>query len=111
MDRLDIQQNAVRELMQEWLDWVRPRRSYGVELIIDEAKHRFILMSDGWMGHTRLYGPLIDIALRDGKIWIHEDNTEEGIPDTLLSKGILAEEIVLGWQPEYKRELTGFAVA
>ena len=28
-----------------------------------------------------------------------------------LDQGILAEEIVLGWQPEYKRELTGFAVA
>ncbi len=111
MDRLETQQKAVRELMQEWLDWVRPRRSYSVELVVDEAKNRFILMSDGWMNHRRLYGPLIDIGLKGGKVWVFEDNTEDGITDELLAKGLRADEIVIAWQPEYKRELTGFAVA
>lgn len=51
------------------------------------------------------------MSLRDGKVWIYEHNTEEGIPDELLAKGLRADEIVIAWQPEYKRELTGFAVA
>ena len=110
MDRLEVQERAVRELMQEWLDWVRPRRTYSVELVIDESKPRFILMSEGWMNYRRLYGPLIDIGLRDGKVWIWEDNTEDGITDDLLAKGVAREEIVVAWQPPYKRELTGFAI-
>jgi len=111
MDRTLIQEQAVRKVMQEWLAWIKPSDNFHVELVIDETKKRFLLMGDGWYGYRRSYGPMLDVSLRDGKIWINEDNTEEGIPDTLLSQGILPEEIVLGWQPEYKRELTGFAVA
>lgn len=111
MDRTVIQEQAVREVMQEWLTFIKPRPNFRVELVVDESKKRFLLMSEGWYGYRRSYGPMLDVSLRDGKIWINEDNTEEGIPDTLLSKGILAKEIVLGWQPEYKRELTGFAVS
>lgn len=111
MARTVIQEKAVRELMQEWLDFIKPSDSYHVELIVDDEKKRFVLMSDGWFKYRRFYGPLIDIWLRDEKVWIYEDNTEEGVPDELLAKGLTPEEIVIAWQPEYKRELTGFAVA
>lgn len=111
MDRTLIQEQAVRELMGEWLAFIKPSPNFHVELVIDETKKRFLLMSDGWYGYRRSYGPMIDVALRGGKVWINEDNTEDGIPDGLLAKGLRADEIVIAWQPEYKRELTGFAVA
>jgi len=112
MDRTVIQEQAVREVMQEWFVlFSKPQDGFRVELVRDETLKRFLLMTDGWYGYRRSYGPVIDVSLRDGKVWINEDHTEEGIPDQLLEKGVLAEEIVLGWQPEYKRDLTGFAVA
>ena len=104
-------EKAVRELLQEWLDYVKPSDNFRVQLVIDETNKRFLLMTEGWYDLRRTYGPMIDVSLENGKIWIHEDNTEEGIPDELLAKGVEAHEIVLGWQPEYKREYTGFAVS
>ena len=110
MDQMTLQEKAVREVMEEWLAFLTKRARQDVELIVDSEKKRFILMSDGWMKFRRLYGPMIDVGIKNGKIWIYEDNTEEGIPDELVAKGIPPQQIVLGWQPEYKRDLTGFAV-
>jgi hypothetical protein len=45
------------------------------------------------------------------KIWIQEDNTEDGLANLLLEKGIQKQEIVLAYYPEYHRSYTEFAAA
>lgn len=111
MDRTHELEQAVREVFQEKFAAIKSNDRFRIQLVIDEEKKRFLLMNEGWYGYRRVYGPIIDVSLRNNKIWIHEDRTEEGIPDELLAKGVEMHEIVLGWQPEYKREFTGFAVS
>ena len=111
MDRTAELEQAVREVCQEWMSFLKPKTAIRAELVVDENKKRFILMTEIWHGLRRSYGPMLDVSMEGDKIWIHEDRTEQGIPDELLAKGVEMHEIVLGWQPEYKRELTGFAVS
>ena len=48
---------------------------------------------------------MIHIQLRDDKVWIHEDLTGVGIAKNLKEKGILAEDIVLGFvEPALRAE-------
>jgi XisI protein len=47
----------------------------------------------------------------DGKIWIQQDETEEGIAYDLVSKGIPKEQIVLAYKSIDRRKVTEFAVS
>ena len=111
MDRVEIQKHAVENVIQSWLESKRQQSHFSLEFVIDSGKQRFLLIGDGWLNHRRLYGTIIDISLRGGKVWVLEDNTEEGIAEDLLEAGLTRDEIVIAWQPEYRRELTGFAIS
>ncbi|MCB9263455.1 MAG: XisI protein [Lewinellaceae bacterium] len=47
----------------------------------------------------------------DGKAWVQANNTEEMVGDDLIRRGVLREDIILGFQPEYARKYSGFGVA
>lgn len=49
--------------------------------------------------------------MNDGKIWIQQDFTEEGLANQLVELGVPKTDIVLGFRTPYVREFTGFAVA
>ncbi|MEM7655460.1 MAG: element excision factor XisI family protein, partial [Bacteroidota bacterium] len=68
-------------------------------------------ITDGWIDDSRFYGISVHIELRpDGRIWVHEDNTDMGVVDRLLEKGIEKAEIVIGWHAPSMRSETAFAV-
>ncbi len=54
---------------------------------------------------------LAHLEIRDGKIWILTDNTEEGIATELVEAGIAKADIVLGYYPPSLREMGEFSVA
>jgi hypothetical protein len=53
----------------------------------------------------------VHIRLRDGKIRIEQDWTEEGIATDPVRAGVSREQIVLAFHPADLRQLTEFARA
>jgi hypothetical protein len=51
------------------------------------------------------------VRIRDGKFWIEEDWTEEGIATELVRAGVPKEDIVLAFHDPKTRQYTDFAVA
>jgi aspartyl-tRNA synthetase len=45
-------------------------------------------MSIGWQNSQRVHGSIVHIDIRDGKIWIQHDGTEEGIANRLVAYGV-----------------------
>ena len=81
------------------------------ETVFDEEAGRYLVVSQGWMGHKRTHGCLLHIELRGEMIWIQRDGTEDGVADELVAAGIPKSRIVLGfWEPE-ARKLGDFAAA
>lgn len=78
---------------------------------IDEEQGHYALMFTGWRKGRRILDLYLMVRLRDGKIWIEEDLSEEGIATDFLENGVPEEDIVLGFQPPNLRHLTEFAVA
>ena len=65
----------------------------------------------GWQGDDYIFQCLVHIDIKQEKIWIQWNDTEYTIADTLVKKGVLPSEIVLGLKhPDY-RQYTDFAVA
>lgn len=54
---------------------------------------------------------MVYLRIREGKIWVEEDWTKQGVVNDLLAAGVPHEDIVLGFQHPSKRPLTEFANA
>jgi hypothetical protein len=65
----------------------------------------------GWENKQRVFGPVIHIDIKEGKVWIQWNGTEEQVADDLMALGISREDIVLGFHPPYMRKFTEFAVS
>ncbi|MBV7337555.1 XisI protein [Chloroflexi bacterium TSY] len=57
------------------------------------------------------YSPTLYVRIRNGKFWIEEDWTEEGIATHLVEAGVPKSDIVLGFHAPNMRPHTEFAVA
>ena len=79
--------------------------------LLDEAKGHYIWMNLGWQNGERITGMTVYVRLREGKFWIEEDWTEEGIATDLVRAGVPKEDIVLAFHEPKMRQYTDFAVA
>lgn len=110
MDSLTRYRGYIRQILEEYSQF---RPAYGdveVEQIIDPAGDQYQLMSLGWQNRQRIHGCMLHIDIRDGKIWIQHDGTEEGVANRLVALGVPKSDIVLGFQSPFKRQFTEFAV-
>lgn len=80
-------------------------------LIVDEAKAHYIWMNLGWQNGERITGITVYVRIRDGKFWIEEDWTENGIASDLMLAGVPREDIVLAFHEPKIRQYTDFPVA
>lgn len=111
MDRIEQYRAIVRRVIQEYADFGKP--SYGeveVETVFDEATDHYELLYTGWDEWRRIHGAVIHVDLREGKVWIQHDGTEDGIARDFVKAGIPKEDIVLGFQHPFKRKFTEYAV-
>ena len=53
----------------------------------------------------------VDIRIINGKLWIEEDWTEDGIATDFVNAGIIKEDIVWAFHEPKIREYTDFATA
>ncbi len=80
------------------------------EISFDRERDHYHLFTLGWNGHQRIYGCLIHIDIRDGKIWIQYDGTETGVANDLVERGVDKQQIVLAFQSETLRRYGEFAI-
>ncbi|MGK7874270.1 MAG: XisI protein [Xenococcaceae cyanobacterium] len=110
MARIDDYRKYVEEIIKKYGQY---KPSYGdveVQLVLDRERDHYHLMTVGWDGYERIRGSLLHIDIKEGKIWIQHDGTEEGVAKELLELGVPKEDIVLAFHAPYKRKYTGFAL-
>lgn len=110
MAEIDYRQ-IIKHILNEYAA-LKP--SYGdieVETIYDDSKGHYEVVYIGWDGWKRVHGAMLHVDIRDDKVWIQHDGTEDGIANELVQAGIPPERIVLAWHHPDKRKHTAFAVA
>lgn len=111
MDRLEQYRATVQTVLETYAGHERANDE-GVDLqtIFDTTHDHYQLAYVGWHNRRRVYGSIVHIDIKDGKIWIQRDHTEVGIASQLVSAGVPKTDIVLGFQSPAKRPLTEYAV-
>jgi hypothetical protein len=82
-----------------------------VQLIFDIERDHYQVIHLGWEEQRRVYGCIIHVDIKDGKIWIQRDGTEVGVANELVNAGVPKKDIVLAFQSPYKRKFTEYAVS
>lgn len=88
-----------------------PNPAYEVVLLFDDEHQQYMIRKLGWQESKRVNYIPLHVALRNGKIWIEEDWTEEGVATYFLAHNVPQQDIVLGFQPPMIRPYTEFATA
>ena len=110
MDKLTRYGELIQDILREYASY---KPSYGqieVEVVVDPVQRHFEMINVGWNGQERIHGCTVHVDIRDGKIWIQHDGTEEGIANRLVEAGVPKSDIVLGFQTPLQRRCTEFAV-
>jgi hypothetical protein len=112
MDKIARYRTTIQEVLTEYHQLnVKAQSTTESALVFDEVHDQYLLLLMGWHKDERIKSAMIHIRLKDGKIWIEEDWTEDGVATDLLQKGIAREEIVLAFHPPQVRQHTEFAIA
>ena len=80
-------------------------------ILFDEERNHYMLFRTGWWRDRRIRTAGLYVRLTNGKIWIEEDRTPEGLATDLLAAGVPNEHIVLAFHHPDIRPFTEFAVA
>lgn len=86
-------------------------QEYEVQTVFDAEHDHYQLLYVGWRGNKRDFGCTLHLDIKDGKIWIQHDGTEEGIANRLVEMGVPKQDIILAFHEPDVRRFTGFGIS
>ena len=100
------------EVVFDWWERQYERsQTHHVAPALDTLRDRYVLQLTDGTGDKYHSTTLAHLEIRDGKIWILTDNTEQGVGNQLVEAGIPKSQIVLAFYPPLMREMGEFAVS
>ncbi len=105
MDRLEKYRNLIKRAITDSDYYRYPPEGTDNLFACDDANGIYILYNVGWRGREHVSRVRLILRLKDSKIWIDEDWTEDGIVTDLLRFGIPPSDIVQAWvHPDLREE-------
>jgi XisI protein len=111
MAKLDEYRGYIQQLLTKYAARDSHEDGVEVETIFDTNHDHYQLLYVGWRNRRRVYGPVMHLDIKNEKIWIQWNGTEDDIAAELVDMGVLKEDIVLGFHTPYARQFTDFAVS
>lgn len=101
----------IRQLLTQYASYKPSHGDIETQTVFDTENDHYQVVAIGWDGKTRVYGCSIHLDIKEGKVWIQTNNTEIDIGQDLVAQGIPKNNIVIGFQPPYLRQYSGYAIA
>jgi hypothetical protein len=113
MDKIENSRTLIKKILTEYDRPIANQTAANTEMLLafDEKHDQYLWFQVGWQQNKRVRGITVHIQIKNNKIWIEEDWTEEGIANELLKEGVPQSDIVLAFHHPDDRPLTDFAVA
>lgn len=112
MDKIAKYNEIACSLVERIAAWSSAAQNIETMTAIDKEHGQYLLLSDGWLNETRIYGPLIHIEVKkDGKVWLRHDGTDLEIGQQLLDAGVAPSDLVPAFHNPQIRKYAGYAVA
>lgn len=110
MDRLEQYRQYILTILTDHATCGRNPEGVEAQILTDDEHYHYQLMMVGWHDNRRVYGIILHFDIKDGKIWVHYNGTEDPVGDRLVEMGVPKTDIVIGFHSPFKRQFTEFAV-
>ena len=110
MDKLDHYRNTIQDILSEK---GKIKLAYGdveTQTVFDKERDHYQIVHVGWDQGRLIHGCVIHIDIKNGKVWIQWNSTEDDLAAELVEAGVPKEDIVLGLQAPELRQYTEYAV-
>jgi hypothetical protein len=113
MDKELKYKEIVKKILSRYVEIDREHPEEGVDyfLVSDDVQGHYLWTSLGWSKGKRTRYVHAHLRIKDEKIWIETDLTEQGIATDLLNEGVPKDDIVLAFHEPSMRQYTEFANA
>jgi hypothetical protein len=111
MAAIDREQAIIERVLCERARFYAKPDEFRTLTVFDREQGQFLLTDEGWDGYERIHSTWAHIEVCDGKIWIQQDDTQDGLANDLIAAGIPQSQIVLGFKHPMMRPDTEFAIA
>ncbi|NJL91368.1 MAG: XisI protein [Coleofasciculaceae cyanobacterium SM2_1_6] len=110
MAELNEYRKNIQDLLTDLANYGSKNGEVESQLIFDRERDHYQLVHVGWRNDHRIYGCVVHLDIKDGKIWVQHNGTEFDISLMLAEMGIPKQNIVNGFHSSYMRQFTDFAV-
>jgi hypothetical protein len=110
MEKILKYREYIEKLILEYSQYKPKYGEIEVQTVLDTERDHYQLLNVGWDGNERIRGCVLQIDIKNGKIWIQHDGTEIGIANQLVEWGVSKQDIVLAYYKPNRRQYTEFAV-
>ena len=108
--KLETYREIVQKFLGKYASYTPSHGEIEVQKLFDTQEDHYQVLGVGWDGKQRVYGCSIHLDIKDGKIWLQLNNTELDVARELVEMGVLRTDIVIGFQPLWMREVSGYAI-
>ena len=110
MDKVTQYRDYIKRLLTEYSNYKSITEEVESQTVFDTEHDHYQLVHVGWRNQRRIYGCVLHLDIKEGKIWVQHDGTEVGIVKDLENLDVPKQDIVLGFHSPYKRQFTDYAV-
>lgn len=115
MDRIALYRQAIKTFLHEYTELRQSANSSNgsseLEIVCDSDNDRYLVLDVGWEQSRRIHNCIFHLDIKDGKIWIQENNTDIEIDQELEMLGITKKDLVIGFHHPSVREYSDYSVA
>lgn len=97
MDKVDRYRQSIQQVIEETATMLSEGNCIAILPVCDPVHDEYLLISLGWHHAGREHDIVFHAQLRDGKVIVLDDRTEEGIATFLIEAGIEENDIELPW--------------
>lgn len=105
MDQVDRFRTIIQRVLVSIADDRSSNQDVSTEILLDREHDNYMVLQLGWRGSKRIQDVIALIRIREGKILIEEDWTEEGIISFLEQAGVQEAQILLAFNPPFLTEM------
>lgn len=98
MDKLARYRSIVKEIVGRYGKFQSSVGTVETYAVLDEQTDNYLVVDVGWLAFGRQHALPLHIRLKDERVWVEWDGTDEEIACQLIDAGVDENDVVLGFQ-------------
>jgi hypothetical protein len=83
MDRIVHYRESIKTFLRKYAESITNDSEVEIELIFDTENDHYLLFDIGWQKSHRVHDCIFHLDIKDGKIWLQENNTDLEVDEEL----------------------------